>query len=495
MIKSIRIRNGDIPPNSPEMTGDSNVLTQSPSESCHNDDIQWTVADVMEVMKDNAFDDLGMMVKSVRDHRGEYDLLIEQQERRCPKRISDNINHFVNEVLSKGTGSVFAKEDDKFISKFTLRDSEMQGTTDNYKDGSSVIVTDGMKIIGKNVPSEEKAWVSRYSQVVKTESCEVFDKVFDLIPATLFPEAGETVQSFTEKIGKTKNIDVRFNYYPNKSRTSLNVDTTSKQPIRRTTGLCTKLPHVFETDTPDEEDGDQETVATMYGYPNMSCPATLWTCFAMSKIECLQMLLIWRAVWPLLSGVSRRSPPNSCQQLNYTRVGERNMKMGGHRDNNDPKVIERLVNGQQDPKWRTVRGRARVRVKRGSSVVVFTRCNKPMTLTFMYASLDGSITQETKHYVTSPSYKMQLGDWTISVLDPIDDMLMLHSVDWADDVEASETDWRVAYVYRWLEEARDYYAEGGCRIRRTKVMMNMKEREVSGGEQLYDSAMFDPTNT
>ena len=205
VIKSIRIRNGDIPPNSPEMTGDSNVLTQSPSESCHNDDIQWTVADVMEVMKDNAFDELGMMVKSVRDHRGEYDLLIEQRERRCPKRISDNINHFVNEVLSKGTGSVFAKEDDKFISKFTLRDSEMQGTTDNYKDGSSVIVTDGMKIIGKNVPSEEKAWVSRYSQVVKTESCEVFDKVFDLIPATL-----RVVNVFFQIQSSTSHFGINF---------------------------------------------------------------------------------------------------------------------------------------------------------------------------------------------------------------------------------------------------------------------------------------------
>ena len=402
----------------------------------------------------------------------------------------NNINSEVRQVLSKGTGSVFAKEDEKFISKFTLKDSEMQGTKDKYKDESSVIVTDGMKIIGKNVPSEERAWVSRYSQVVKTESCEVFEKVFNLIPDSLFPKSGDTVESYSEKIRITRNIDVRFNNYPNKSRTSLNVDQTSKQPIRRTTGLCTRLPHVFETDTPNEEDGDQENVVTLYGYPNMSCPATLWTCFAMSKIECLQMLLIWKACWSFLSGVSRRSYPNSCQMLVYTRVGERYMKMGPHRDNNDPAVIERLLNGLQDPKWKTVRGRARVRVKRGSSVIVFTRCNKPMTLTFRYASLNGRVTQDVKHYVTSPSYQMELGDWTISILDPIDDMLMLHSVDWADNVDASETDWRVAYVYRWLEEARDYYAEGNCRIRRTKEMMNTKEREVSGGEQLYDSTMF-----
>ena len=74
---------------------------------------------------------------------------------------------------------------------------------------------------------------------------------------------------------------------------------------------------------------------------------------------------------------------------------------------------------------------------------------------------------------------MRLGDWTISVLDPIDDMLMLHSIQW-EDGEGDETGWRVAYVYRWLEEARDYNAET-LKIRKTREMMKMKD--VDGDER------------
>ena len=125
--------------------------------------------------------------------------------------------------------------------------------------------------------------------------------------------------------------------------------------------------------------------------------------------------------------------------------------------------------------WETITGRVRPRVKRGSSVIVFTRCNQNMKMIFSYPDLRmKGVTQNTKYYTTSPSFQMTLGDWTISVLDPVDDTMLLHSnsIVWEDG--GDETGWRVAYVYRWMEEARDYYAQTGI-IRKTKQMMGMKE--------------------
>lgn len=57
----------------------------------------------------------------------------------------------------------------------------------------------------------------------------VYDKVFEEIPPTLFPEKGETRESYVEKICKTQFLDVRYDNYPNKTKTSLNESTTSMQ--------------------------------------------------------------------------------------------------------------------------------------------------------------------------------------------------------------------------------------------------------------------------
>ena len=87
-----------------------------------------------------------------------------------------------------------------------------------------------------------------------------------------------------------------------------------------------------------------------------------------------------------------------------------------------------------------------------------------------YTCPDG-ILQDTTRYTTSASYQIVLQDWTIYVLDPVDDMMMLHLVEWENET-GDETGWRVAYVYRWMEEARNYYTDT-WRIRKTKNMMHL----------------------
>ena len=103
-----------------------------------------------------------------------------------------------------------------------------------------------------------------------------------------------------------------------------------------------------------------------------------------------------------------------------------NRKMGKHRDNNPGNVILNLVSGRetQSPRVKSSKN-SQVRV---SSVMVFTR-GCLMTMTLRFASLETEVTQLSKHYITSPSFQMKMENGWITILDSIDDMLMVYSVD------------------------------------------------------------------
>ena len=68
----------------------------------------------------------------------------------------------------------------------------------------------------------------------------------------------------------------------------------------------------------------------------------------------------------------------------------------------------------------------------------------------------------------------------------------MHTVNWEDG--GDETGHRIAYVYRWMEEARDFYADNG-RIRRTRGMMHLAKVEAPElDESLFDSSMYNADN-
>ena len=99
-----------------------------------------------------------------------------------------------------------------------------------------------------------------------------------------------------------------------------------------------------------------------------------------------------------------------------------------------------------------------------------------MTFVFKYANLSGEVTQARNDYVSSGSYKMRMEDGWITIMDPIDDLLMLHSVEF-EEGDGQPGDYRIAYVYRNLEVSRDFYVET-CMIRRDERMMKTVEKRV-----------------
>ena len=118
--------------------------------------------------------------------------------------------------------------------------------------------------------------------------------------------------------------------------------------------------------------------------------------------------------------------------------------------------------------------------------MVFSR-GRPMRLTLRYATPDRDVTQNRKYYVTSPSFQMRMEDGWVTILDAVDDMMMVHEVDW-DDEDGCETDVRFAWVYRWLGVTHDYYVQG-CTVRRTREMMNTVVRPANESNSYLEREM------
>ena len=224
---------------------------------------------------------------------------------------------------------------------------------------------------------------------------------------------------------------------------------------------------------PGEEEGDGKHVISLYSYPNTECPNNKWMCRPANNMDYAQLLKNWAYMWSYGTEETRRRPPNGIQVLLYHKV--LNRKMGFHRDNFGTNVMNRLETGRlpwgENPK---VCGSNNSQIH-GTSVIVLTRGNCPMKMMFKYPTLNRHVSQDTKWYITSPSFQMEMDDGWISVLDPIDDMLMLHSVVFEDD-DGNEEHIRIAWVYPYLEVVHDFYVDT-CTIRRNNSMMNMMEKK------------------
>lgn len=248
------------------------------------------------------------------------------------------------------------------------------------------------------------------------------------------------------------------------------------QAARRTTGMVTKMPHIHHSELESgTEEGIGRNVIELQTYTNAESPNNLWMCRPMKKKELAQMLRIWSAVWPWCTQYTRENPPTSCQFLIYHKLlGKR---MNDHRDNYDGLALKRMKEGK-DPHAIDARvGGCPNSQAAGSSVIIFTRGNCPMNFVFKYTNMGKEITQGRRDYITSPSFTMRLEDGWIAVMDPIDDLLMLHSVEF-DEEDGRPEDYRIAYVYRNLEVSRDYYVETST-IRRDSEMMKKTEKKVA----------------
>jgi hypothetical protein len=86
-----------------------------------------------------------------------------------------------------------------------------------------------------------------------------------------------------------------------------------------------------------------------------------------------------------------------------------------------------------------------------------------MVMTFNYPNPHLPMTQSTDEYVSfSPVFSMELGDGYLSVLDDVDDAMMLHEVYFEGmekEHDANVEDMRIVWVIRRLENKWYFYAD------------------------------------
>eukprot|EP00956_Cyclotella_meneghiniana_P015465 scaffold23749_cov72-Cyclotella_meneghiniana.AAC.2 len=375
---------------------------------------------------------------------------------------------------NKDFGNEWAQCDGEHMPKIILTEKESAGVS-KYEGHPLVEVKDGRKLLGASM-KDEPGWHNRYSVAVcSLDKDPIFVEVFKDIPEELFPNKNETKESMISKLSQCTFLDVLWNHFPHPG-CPLTSWQESKQPARRTMSQVVKMPYTYNSDKPPgEEEGNGEDVVRMFVYPNNECPTNLWPNRPMKNKEMGQLLKVWMAAWPWCTHYTRNHHPNSCQQLFYHSVLGK--YMGDHKDNFGPSAIKRLCDGDTPyVEGATVGGCKNSQVI-GSSVIIYTRGNRPMNFIFKYASLGKPVTQSRSDYITSPSYQIRMGDGWITVLDPMDDMLMLHTVVFDDDDEGQPDGYRIAYVYRNLHVKKDFYVDTST-IRRDGNMMKTVEKKV-----------------
>ena len=193
-------------------------------------------------------------------------------------------------------------------------------------------------------------------------------------------------------------------------------------------------------------------------------------------------LLCWRACWPYLTEISRRNPPTHCQILFY--YGALKSKMGFHRGNSNIHFIKNVVKGKFQSLSGHPSGGGENSQMIGSNVLVLTIGNKPMRFVFKHPTL-GNLSGMKKTYRTSPRFQFCCENMTISVLDPIDDILMVHGASFSYNSKERPNSWyQVGYCFRWLQSYRDFYVEN-CTMRLDSSATNRKRCAKETNRNIY----------
>jgi hypothetical protein len=181
------------------------------------------------------------------------------------------------------------------------------------------------------------------------------------------------------------------------------------------------------------------------------------------------MNIIFKYVYGYLTKISQARPPNALHNQFYFTLLE--TMMNKHKDNCCPQELEKIIGGKFDSSApRPTRGTFQSQVP-GTNVILFSAGgNRPMTLKLWYPSRHNKLACR-EAVESNTRLQFPLGDGWITVLDPIDDILMFHSVFFADSSRHDTEGFRVAWVMRWLAQTQDYFVDT-CGLRRTKAMMD-----------------------
>ena len=301
---------------------------------------------------------------------------------------------------------------------------------------------------------------------------DVVRQASEHIPSALVPLKTDTRESLMARVASCVWLDQINVQYP--AAANINSSTTSMEALRKSYSVVVEDKHVYDGEAGGGGDGKGEEVYTLFSYTQANRRPHDWRGTPMPWAVFELGLHCWRAAWPHLALESRRAPPTHVQVMVYHWL--RKAKVGQHRDNSWVKEREQRASGEVHAPP-TVAGSENSQAQ-NSSVMVFTTGTAPMVFTLAFAEHGAPLDCPRDRYIIHPSFQMQLGHGTLSILDPIDDLFFTHGAQFDGDyrvttIDGDPTWWRLGWVFRWLGAEKDFYADPAKQagMRLTRVLL------------------------
>jgi hypothetical protein len=382
--------------------------------------------------------------------------------------VRNKIDEEVRRIVEEGPETFRNMCTDEYIDNFAVRPSEIRGLTTGGVIDESYSGVAG-RIHGLNHPGDP--WMNVYSSSIRpkfTESeMEIIRAATD-IPDDLIPRDTDTAQSLKDRLGDSEYFDVLLMRRSGKLHHKMK---STKQSYRRFMSSVKEIPHVYV-----ERDGEGygKSVMTSYDYIMPEVQPDSRRCRPTREIHQCFMNIVFKYVYGYLTEASRARPPNGLHNQVYFCLLESAIEK--HKDNCVPEELENILQGEFDPSAPRPSKCTFQSQTPGTNVILFSfGGNRPMTFKLWYPSRHNKI---GRREATSSNITMQfpLGDGWITVLDPIDDILMYHSVFFECNGSGTAgskhdtTGYRVAWVMRWLQQPQDFFVDT-CGLRRNRAMM------------------------
>jgi hypothetical protein len=333
-----------------------------------------------------------------------------------------------------------------------LTEEEAMGEEIRPDDEVATVLSE-RQIIGDNINENVMVIHGRWSVLIKPfTDIPILQRLEKNLPKEIFPSAVGTEADLLRSNVYCSWLD---DVHRNGRIESANGAADCKQPCRRTVSVAddVNIP-ICDPIYGDKEAG--RSVSKLNIYTCAECPKSLWMCRPATNEEYGALIVIWMVAWPFLCKESRKYPPNMWQYVIYQRMLLR--EMGWHRDNSDIKTLKRLKRGEDAYRKRTVSGVENSQ-RDGTCVIVYSLGNCPMEMCFNCMNPRFGPEQLADMYSIEPTFTMECGPGWISILDNIDDIMMMHRMRFVGVKDDKDLSVRVACVIRRGENMQEFYSD------------------------------------
>lgn len=266
-----------------------------------------------------------------------------------------------------------------------------------------------------------------------------------VVPSEVRPVEGDTPLSFARRIASTRFFDELAALIGGGSRgskrTNLN-ETDYRQPRRISWSVVVEDVHLNDQGIP---------VRTMYAYgkrnsrirTDVHATPMPWPVFELG-VQC------FLSVRHVLAEVCATSPPNHCQMLAY--YGLFDSKCYAHKDDHEVHDFHDVLLGEATSA--EAANRSKGAMVPGSDVLIYSAGPLPVLFAWRFTRHERGHFVGKDMYELHPFMQLDLPHGSVFVFKAVDDVHFYHEVNiqWR---FANPTDYRFAFVFRWLGEAQE----------------------------------------